>query len=189
MGACCAHAGYEWGTQRVGRPSWSAKISLGREPARLGSKVAGCPALACSDASVKSTQGLCRSSRVAPHTMPMVISTWLKPCASKCARSVACTFFQSVPTTKRSWQWATAWEGMALIGRWALPAPRASTSRVFQPTSCSAGVRPGSPHPGVSAGSSAPAPITTSFSAVRSLSGTAGGSKPSTRMRPWASTN
>ncbi|MNV72451.1 hypothetical protein D3C71_1655390 [compost metagenome] len=163
-------------------------MSLGKDPARLGSKVAGCPALACSDARVQSTQGLCRSSRVAPHTMPRVMATSVKPWASRCSRKMASTLRQSVPTTKRNWQCATACEGMALMGRCALPAPSASISSVFQPTSCSAGVRPGSPQPGVNAGSSAPVPIVTSFSAVRSLAGTGGGSKPLTRMRPLAST-
>ena len=38
LGACCAQAGYEWGTQIVGRPSRSAKMSLGSEPPRLAAR-------------------------------------------------------------------------------------------------------------------------------------------------------
>ena len=65
LGACCEHAGYEWGTQIVGRPSTSAKQSLGNDPPRFGKMAGGAPVVAAIDALAQRTHGLSGSSRVA----------------------------------------------------------------------------------------------------------------------------
>ena len=76
----------------------------------------------------------------------------------------------SMPTTKRSWQRAHARGGIALTGVSGLPVLKASTSKVHQPNTCSAGDRPGSPHHGSIAGPSAPPSTSQSASARRTES-------------------
>ena len=56
-----------------------------------------------------------------------------KPAWRRCSRTWVSSARQSVPTTKRSWHHAEASGGMALTGLAGSPAPKVSTSRLFQP--------------------------------------------------------
>ena len=95
----------------------------------------------------------------------------------------------SHPTTKRNWQCARASGGMALAGLSTSPAPKASVSRLFQPKTRSAGVRPGSPQSASIAGSSGPPPTSISASAALTEAGIGGGLSASILIRPRASTS
>ena len=189
LGACCAQAGYEWGTQIVGRPSRSAKMSLGSEPPRLSSSAGRLPVLRSIEAAAQRTQALSGDSRVAPACAPRRMRTWPKPAWRRCSRTWVSSARQSVPTTKRSWHHAEASGGMALTGLAGSPAPKVSTSRLFQPNTFSEADRPGSPQCASMAGSSAPPPTSSSARAPATASGMGGGRRPGTVMRPRASTS
>ena len=62
-----------------------------------------------------------------------------KPCASRWRRSAGRKFSGSTPTTKRIWQVALACGGIALTGFSGLPVVKASTSKLHQPNTFSAG--------------------------------------------------
>src|SRR5262249_44805982 len=68
----------------------------------------------------------------------------------------------SVPATKRSWQLATAFGGIALTGRPGVPVVKARMLNTLAAWTRSAGDRPGSPHPSSTCGPSSPPSISTS---------------------------
>ena len=108
-------------------------MSLGSEPPRLGSSAGRLPVLRSIEAAAQRTQALSGDSRVAPACAPRRMPTSSKPAWRRCSRTWVSSARQSVPTTKRSWHHAEASGGMALTGLAGSPAPKVSTSRLFQP--------------------------------------------------------
>ncbi|MCY1384405.1 hypothetical protein D9M69_726590 [compost metagenome] len=99
----------------------SANTSLGRLPPKLGSSTGFLPVLCSMLASVKRTQALSGSSRVACITSGSLASMPSKPCAARCCSTMSRSRLTSVPTTKRMCMKACAAGGMALTGKSGLP--------------------------------------------------------------------
>ena len=164
----------------------SAKISLGKEPPRLGNRAGFLPLLASIDPSVHWTQGSSGSRRVACDISARTdsICTIAKPWRSRWRRRAGRMSLESMPTTKRSWQRAQARGGIALTGASGLPTLQASTSNEHQPKTRSAGDRPGSPQRRSIVGPSSPPSTSQSASARRTTAGSCAGSHSGTRICP-----
>ncbi len=113
--------------------------------------------------------------------------TSANPSRSRCLCSAGTIVSGAIPTTKRNWQRAHARPAMALTGMAGLPTFMASTAKLVQPNTRSAGVRPGSPQSASISGPSLPPPGSQSANARFTESGIGAGRHSGTRMAPRAS--
>ena len=147
------------GHPQRGRPSWSAKMSLGSEPARLGSSVAGWPALACSEGHRPVHPGLCRSrprgAAVHAHgDFDLVEAMRVQVLAQRGLHVLPIGAHHKAQLAVRHRLRRDGVDGPLRVAR----AQRQHLQRV-PAHQLFGGVRPNSPQPGVSAGSSASVPI------------------------------